>query len=510
MLRPLKQVARPAEATRLVRWGGDAAVVVLLVGLALALRWPALSPSSLWLDDAWKSLVVHADGLEDLRLITLTAPGFTALLWGWLALVGFSELAAQMPALLAGLAAPPLLYAGGVSLGWPRWAAGVAGLLVAVAPGHITYSTRVRQFTLEALLAVALLWLGWRLVDDPGSRRRWAAYALAAAGAMAVSSGVGPVVAGGVLAGLAAAWRRRSPLGPALTATAGLAGLSGLWWWMVIRRTLPPSLFDYWQGRFLSVGGPGEVAATFGAGGRRLLEAVSPLPWPVTLVVLVAALAVVTAAGPARALLFAGPVLVLAGLAVLRLAPWGVGRIETYLVPVAAGLVAAGLTAVGRRRPRLGAVTAAVVAVVAVAGAAAWGPVRYPQEDVRPLVARVEGQRRPGDVTVVFSATRWAYALYTSAPVEVVANPGQPNFFDPRIDGSAVEVMQPSRNDPAGYRGEVARVTAGHRRAWLVVTHWLGDKDALEGAFATAGFSRRETWEQPGARLVLWERADSG
>src|SRR5262245_6792395 len=73
--------------------------------LAVWLPVGALSPPSLWRDDAWQALVVRVDRWDDIGRMGQSAPGFSVLLQLWLSLVGFSSMAAQTLPFAAGVAA---------------------------------------------------------------------------------------------------------------------------------------------------------------------------------------------------------------------------------------------------------------------------------------------------------------------------------------------------------------------------------------------------------------------
>ncbi len=154
-------------------WGLLAGV---LVAAGLWLRASALAPSSLWLDDAWISLVHRADSVGQVVDMSLTAPGFGLTLATLFGLTGFSELTAQLPALTAGLVGPVavLVVARRCGLAWS--AAVLAAVLLLVAPEHVLHSTRVKAFTADTLFGVAALGCGWWLVArDSADRRVWAA-----------------------------------------------------------------------------------------------------------------------------------------------------------------------------------------------------------------------------------------------------------------------------------------------------------------------------------------------
>jgi hypothetical protein len=123
---------------------------------------------------------------------------------------------------------------------------------------------------------------------------------------------------------------------------------------------------------------------------------------------------------------------------------------------------------------------------------------------VRPLIAEVEARLQPGDTVLVYSATRWAYALYTSAPVAFGKDPAHMPGFDLQIRSPAVRVLGPHRDDPERYAPEVAGAVAGAGRVWLVASHWRNDLPAVEAAVSATGRRLVDRVERPGAVMALW------
>lgn len=311
----------------------DAALVAGLAVVAALLRAGPLDPSTLWFNDAWAALVARADTVGEVLLPALTAPGWTLGLWAWLGAAGFSNLAAQLPAFALGVAGPPALYLLARRMGISRAGAGLGAAVLLTAPAHVTYSSRVKPYALDALLVVVLLGAAWAVLAGGGGWRRWAGYGGLAALATALSGAVAPVAAGAGGAVLVALWRWRAreselavasaggrarrprhdapavtsasraggrpsppsgspPAGPAprmgglpLVGVAALAvyALFGLaWWWLVVDPRVSTSVHQYWTFAYLPLTDPGAALAATGRGVTVLLDALAPLPWPVT------------------------------------------------------------------------------------------------------------------------------------------------------------------------------------------------------------------------------------
>jgi hypothetical protein len=192
------------EAVARRGWGIDALAVVALVAAAVALRVRPLAPPSLWIDDAWVSLLYKVDSISDVRRISVASPGFVALLKLWFNIGGFSNFRAQAPAFAFGVLGAPVLYFTARSWRLGRAAALFAGGLLVVSPVHMRYSARVKAFTLEALAAAVLLLIADRLCSDPLRRSRWYAFAIAAAIATALSAPLVIIAVPGFVAGVVA------------------------------------------------------------------------------------------------------------------------------------------------------------------------------------------------------------------------------------------------------------------------------------------------------------------
>jgi hypothetical protein len=75
-------------------------------------------------------------------------------------------------------------------------------------------------------------------------------------------------------------------------------------------------------------------------------------------------------------------------------------------------------------------------------------------------------ERSTVSTVVIYSASRWASALYASAPVGLHPDPTSANGFAVTIDDSRIEVLPPHRDDPDRYGPVLDRLTAGDERLW--------------------------------------------
>lgn len=485
----------------------DAVVALGLLALSVVVRAGALAPSSLWLDDAWLALASRADGLGEMVMVGNTAPGFVAAEALVLGVLGFSELGAQLLPFLFGVAAAPALYLAARRCGLSAPAAAVGGALVATSPFHIVHSARVKPFTADALAAVTVLFAGWRVVERPASGRRWAAVAVVAVAAVVLSTATAPTVAGAYAAGLVAAGlgRPRS-LRPALLSLAGFAAFAAGWWVVVVRAGVTAPLREYWADRYIDLAaGPGATAADLATSLAEVVRGFAAMPQALTATLLVAAAAVVMVRRPRLAVLVVTPVAVTVVLAAARLAPLGGGRTDIHLYPSLALLLAVALHVVGARLPGPAAAGVAGVAVGALVLGVRPSP-PYPAQDLRPLVAAVEQRAGPDDAIAVYSASRWAYALYSGGPVDLRRDTTSANGFAVTIADERVEVLGAHRDDPSAHGPTVERLAEGHDRIWLISSHVSDDLAVVERLLGDRGLVVTASEDRPGATLTLWER----
>lgn len=481
-----------------------------LTALAVWLRVPPLRPPSLWLDDLWVIAPSGAASVGDVLDMMVTAPGFSALanLLPWL--VGPASWAAQLLPFAAGVAAPVVALAVGRWMGWGWPASAAAATVMVVAPEHLLYSTRVKQYTLEALVGLVLLGLAWAVVE-----RRSSAWWLAV-GAMGatVLSGSAGTFAGAVLgaACCVAVLSDRRRLRE-LAAPAGAFGAFAVLWWLVYLRThVPEGLRDFWQDEFLVVDeGPRVLLLDLRDSLSRTADGFLPVDpaWFWLLLVLVALAAWI----PRLAVLVLAPVGVAVLLAALHQAPLGVGRTEVYLLPAAA--VAIGGAVHGLRLHRAAWAPGASAAAVGLCATLLVGGLRqglrdeaYPHEDVRGFIEAAEaGLGAPGELVLVYPATRWAWAAYSGRPFEPVGSSSSPTGFDLEMPAPGLHVLRPHRDDPDAYAAELETAVRGQERVVFIASHWQADIAAIETWFPAHGWTevRRDTTE--GGRRVEYRRA---
>lgn len=232
--------------------------VLTVLAWALFLRLDYFAPGrSLWLDEAMLGVNIQRQsllGLVQPLLYDQAAPlGFLLLQWLIHHLLGGSDDLLRVVPLLAGLALLPMVFLLARQDG-TRPFAWLALALVALAPEHVRYSSELKQYSLDALVAAYLMWcFGEVLKQSADSRARTR---LAMSGALAVWCSHPSVF---VLAGLGGAvvllhWRElRAP--SFLRSWGGVAAawvLSfALLYLLHLRHVAAnPSLTDFWRRSF--------------------------------------------------------------------------------------------------------------------------------------------------------------------------------------------------------------------------------------------------------------------
>jgi hypothetical protein len=163
------------------------AIVLLLA--AFALRLINLTFQPLWFDEGWSVWFATSDlpAMIEHTAVDIHPPFYYALLHMWIGLTGTSEFALRMLSVLVGVLTVALLSRlARALLGWR--AAGLAGILMAVAPLQIYYAQEVRMYGLVTLLGFASTLLFWAGMNDQGNALRrlplWVAYVVVTCAAM--------------------------------------------------------------------------------------------------------------------------------------------------------------------------------------------------------------------------------------------------------------------------------------------------------------------------------------
>lgn len=134
----------------------DLLVAAALLAVAAAQRASTLPGDGLWFDDAWVATGALHGGLSELAMRGSAHPGFTLMLQGWDAVIGGDPWTLAVPAFVASVLGPPVVYLGLRHLGFARSVAGLLGAILVVAEVHVLYAGRVKSYTMDTLVVMVL------------------------------------------------------------------------------------------------------------------------------------------------------------------------------------------------------------------------------------------------------------------------------------------------------------------------------------------------------------------
>jgi len=152
------------------------AATAILVGIALRVI-EFVRGRPLWLDEAMLSLNIAARSFVQLaRPLDYDQSAPLAYLWLERLVVnigGVNEPSLRALPFVAGLALVPLVWLVARRLaGAPT--ATLAAVLAALSLSLVTFSAEAKQYGVDPLVTVLIVWLAARVADAPGDRRRWA------------------------------------------------------------------------------------------------------------------------------------------------------------------------------------------------------------------------------------------------------------------------------------------------------------------------------------------------
>jgi chromate transport protein ChrA len=175
---------------------GPAAAVVAVVAIAAWRQSQGFTRFPLFFDDAWAALPSRFGVITALKM-SVSTPGWTELLRLWIRMGTNASWWAQLPSLLAAIAMGLGAYALCRRIGFARWPSVVGVTMLVTNPTTLEYATRVKPYTVEMVLAVALLWSA----EVVRRRRDWRSLAI-----LAVVSVVAFAISFSVFAVLVGVW----------------------------------------------------------------------------------------------------------------------------------------------------------------------------------------------------------------------------------------------------------------------------------------------------------------
>lgn len=398
------------------------------MSLTLVTRLTNLGHSSLSHGEAFRA---SWQGDGDLSRARRFPPLQFVMGWAIVRTLGANEFAFRLPYALAGVALVGMMY------GFTRrilddWSALAVAAVTAAHPILFFYSRQSKVFSLDALAAVAITWVGWEAYRRLDRRALWN-FLLVSILALGFTFAA-PLLLAAWLPILA--WRYMWPtlkdtgLRKAYALMAACALLAGLVWYEWLRgNALQNAMVNYYYARIEPVWPMSYALSDLFTwllhsvqGAARFMLGIEsvwpPLNWCIgTVEILAIGAAIGVLWKRCRPLVYMacllGIVAILAG--ALRYWPFGKIRHTTFMIPLVTFAIGVGLCqlmrALGRSIP-----SALLVAlcVLIPAARAVKASVIAPQtfEHIRPVLAEVESRIEPGDAMFVYYAAGHSFEFY--------------------------------------------------------------------------------------------------
>jgi hypothetical protein len=523
------------RASRLVTF---AAWGLIALGGVLRLR-QYLANRSLWLDEAMLALnIVNRDFARLFKPLDYDqgAPlGF--LLTEKLAatLLGSGELALRLLPLLAGCAALWLFY-----LLLKRMLA-PAGMLTALAlfalsPTLVYYSSEVKQYSSDVFIAIFLFWLFSRIfVPTPHTEllgthgqtlhRRDAESAenlqklsvlrvsavkkffrapqliLALCGALAVWFSHPALFVLAAIGLVLLIENRKNPLPVLGMGALWLASFAALYFVSLRELSANAFMLDFWTEYFmpLSLATPLWILSALGGAFSNPAGLAADF-WPIPAILALTGFIVLLRRHWQSAALCGLTLLAALAASALGKYPFG-GRMILFSVPILFALVGAGVDGLVGWIKGKGRSGAAPLLAVLLAGIMLYAPFMTSAENfiqpkyaehIRPTMAYLQSNRKPGDVLYVYY---WAIPAF--------------RYYAPRYGFVETDFMAGNQhqNDPSGLLAEIDQLK-GHPRVWILFSHVYekgdyNEKDAILQHLNQIGDKKRE-FREPGTSVSLF------
>ena len=237
------------------------AVGAIVLGVALRVVEFARS-RPLWLDEAMLALNIAGRPLAELARpldYDQTAP----LLYLWIERIavvtgGVSERSLRLLPFVAGVALVPAIWLVARRLAGAVTAA-LATVLVALSFALVGFANEAKQYGVDPLATVVVLWLTARVVDAPDDRRRWFQLLVGGIGALLLSQPAVFVLGGAGCALVASRTVRRDPVARRygmLAAAVWSVTFAALYALIYHATAQSPYMRGFWEGTFLDPGTP--------------------------------------------------------------------------------------------------------------------------------------------------------------------------------------------------------------------------------------------------------------
>ena len=504
-------------------------ILWLLILGALGLRLARLPFQPLWWDEGWSLYFATTDvgAMLKLTAVDIHPPFYYLLLHLWIRILGPSVLSVRFLSVLIGTAAVPLLYVTGRRLLGEKGGL-LAAFLLAVSPLHIYYSQEVRMYALVTLLGLAAFYFALR-EEWNGGKAQWAVwigYVLAATAALYTQYYAVFLILALNICVLIRWIRARRPFSdllPWIGAQIAVIALFLPWLWYAGVKLLSYVRFKVSVEKDPSLGLFTYVGRHLTAFDWGHAEGILADWWwlgllPLTILVLSLALLLRKRAYRARFghwLLEVGywPLVVLVialfcGLAVNLSFPFNPPRSERLLLlalPAYLILVAAGLLALWRYLRLLAGLSAALFLVVGLLSLGLFYTVpRYPDDDYRPLAAKVRALALPTDAIV--SVHPWQVGYFQ----------GYLHAYIPDADDRPTLVLTPREvlprerqlwaDDPGLMAADLEALLTEHGRIWLPAHQAMGQvlEDQIEAHLVEHTYPVLSEWYGENTVLSLF------
>jgi 4-amino-4-deoxy-L-arabinose transferase-like glycosyltransferase len=517
----LTGTVRSSRSPRLVLW--------LMFLLAMGLRLIRLTFQPLWWDEGWSLYFATADVGTMLRLtaVDIHPPFYYLLLHVWIQIFGSGVVSVRLLSVLIGTATVLLLYAAGRRL-WGERGGLLVAFLLTLSPFHVYYSQEVRMYGLVTLLGLAACTfaLRWILDRRDWGVAMWLGYVLAATAALYTQYyAVFLLLALNLVAAID--WLRARRPGrkmiPWLSAQVAVAVLFLPWLWYAggklltyvrfkvsVEQDLPLGFFPY-VGRQLAAFDWGHAE-----GALANWWWIGLLPLLVLVLAFMLLLLQRFRKKESRYWLLANSryptvilvVTLLCGFAVNLVFPFNPPRSERLLLlalPAYLLLVTAALLALWRRRRWL-----AILSVTSFLGAGVlalgffYTVPRYPNDDYRPLAARVQALSLPTDA--ILSIYPWQVGYFDAYIPDDASRPAL--VLTPR------EVIPRERqlwaDDPVRMAADLEALLAEHGRLWLPAHQAMGRvlEEPIEGYLVEHAYPVLSEWYGKNTVLSLFAEGE--
>ncbi|HEX7960698.1 MAG TPA: glycosyltransferase family 39 protein [Terriglobales bacterium] len=450
------------------RWSSSAVISLSLLFIGVVLRViQYLHHRSLWFDEAMLAVNLlnrsYAQLLQPLDYNQGAPLGFLFLERLIGTHLGFGEYALRLVPLIAGICSLYLFYRLAQLLLPPR-AVWIALGLAAVCPHLIYYSSELKQYSSDVLVATALALLLFNFVSRPPEVRNTALLALAggiaiwiAHPAVIVLAGMGGAVL--VSAFLRRDWRRLTAF---LIAVAIWSASFAGFYLISIREVAKNNFFYlYWAGAFM----PHDLTsiATWKWLFQHLLSMFrnpgGAFAEPAIICFFIGSF-VTFCREREKLWMLLSPVFIALVLSYLGKYPFE-GRLLLFLTPTFFLLIAAGVNYLLEDRRRSVVIVGYALLVLIAAQPIArstkylFGRKSGQEEEIRPVLQTVKAQSQPGDVCYIYHWGRFQYWYYSA-----VYHLGCENVL----------IGTPHIDTPEDYKTEL-NTLRGQPRVWLVFSH---------------------------------------